>query len=176
MQKEMLVPILIVVTLMFGTTFVLKQRYAVTQLPPKSSPTTSEEREEVSMVVSDFGKQLANVPLASTKDAAAIAIETTYRPYASANLLATWKNDPLKAPGRNASSPWPDRIEIHSIQKSQDNSYTVQGRVIEVTSRDVTRGKIAASYPVEITLAKEKENWMITAFSKGAYATSTERE
>src|SRR5262245_5103097 len=56
-----------------------------------------------------FGNELQNVSLLSTSTVAE-DLDSHYGQYLSAELLASWKNNPERALGRLTSSPWPDRI------------------------------------------------------------------
>lgn len=120
-------------------------------------------------VVGEFGNRLRMVSLSASEDDVKSQIEAEYGPFASAELIAKWKNDIGNAPGRTVSSPWPDRIEIVSTSKDDRGVYTVEGNVIEVTSAQGDDG-IAAVYPVTINLQEEDGVWKIISFEKGSYS------
>lgn len=142
-------------------------------LPKASSPSpaTPEESQEIRTLVTEFGKKLQAVPLSADLETAADAIQKNYASYVSTALLAQWKDNPAKAPGRPASSPWPDHIEITSVAKEGEEFCKVEGKVIEMTSEEMAHGGQAGNYPVTIELGKDRDSgkWLITAFEKGDY-------
>ena len=75
------------------------------------------------------------------------SIEENYAEFVTPTLLEDWMKNPQKAPGRNLSSPWPDRIEILSIEKTVKNAFEVKGEVIEITSVEKVNGGIAGKRP-----------------------------
>lgn len=75
-------------------------------------------------------------------------MQENYGDYVSPALLAKWLNDPLNAPGRLTSSPWPDRIEILSIEPLSEYAYEVEGEIIEITSVEKASGGVAAKRPI----------------------------
>ncbi|NLI92774.1 MAG: hypothetical protein GX434_11385 [Peptococcaceae bacterium] len=97
------------------------------------------------------------------------SMQENYGDFVSQELLAQWANDPTNAPGRQVSSPWPDRIEILSLERLADSSYRVQGEIIEITSVEKTNGGVAAKRPVTLNVEKFESRWLITAVKIGAY-------
>jgi hypothetical protein len=118
--------------------------------------------------VEEFGSKLKNVALLSDKKELANQIEINYSEYLTPELLASWKNDPTLALGRNTSSPSPDRIEIASITKQSESTYIVQASVIETTSADAP-GTSSASYPVIIVMEKRGDIWLVSSVTKSDY-------
>jgi hypothetical protein len=116
----------------------------------------------VAAVVQEFGGRLKNVSLLAPD--AAQQIEAQYAQFTAADLLAVWMADPLQAPGRLTSSPWPDRIEIDAVNLIDGGSYLVIGRVIEISSADVGTDNTVASYAVSLTLDKSEGLWLITEY------------
>lgn len=125
------------------------------------------EIEAIEKVVVEFGDSLKKVSLLAPKEEVVRAMEEYYAPFVSAELLATWESDPTTAPGREVSSPWPDRIEIDNSYKNERGAYEVKGDVVEVTSD--TSPSEAASYPIALTLEERNGAWIITSFSKEPY-------
>lgn len=134
----------------------------VSEVPPTAIPpaTQAPEELEVIAVVEEFGARLKNVSLLAPD--AAGQIETQYAGLASAELIAAWQADPTQAPGRLTSSPWPDRIDIKSVELVRTQGYRVFGFVVEATSDQQT--DMVAGYPVELTLSQVDGNWLITEF------------
>ena len=118
----------------------------------------------MSTLVTQFCQQLQKVSLQDPH--AAQLIGEMYSPYASAALLSQWEANPAAAPGRETSSPWPDHIQVDSMQQQPDGSYVVHGDVIEISSQEVAHGGIASQYPVTITLQQTGNQWLISGFSR----------
>ena len=116
------------------------------------------EQEQVQTVVKEFGEHLKNVPLAAESELVRTSIEKEYRPYASAVLMDRWLDDPAHAPGREVSSPWPERIEIKSIQKVGEYC-EIEGEIVYLTST----GESGRS-PVFLTAAFLDEKWLIAEY------------
>jgi hypothetical protein len=132
----------------------------------------SAEQTAVRTLVTDFGKQLQTVSLSATSDDLAVAIDANYARYVAPELLSQWKSDSSLALGRQASSPWPDRIEVASVTRNDDGSYHVEGTVVEITSEEksTTGTQPAATYPVHITVGHVEGSWLITSLDKGSYS------
>jgi hypothetical protein len=90
---------------------------------------------------------------------------TDYGPYVSQGLLTQWESDPADAPGSMTSSPWPDHIAITSVTDDGVGGYRVQGNVIELTSEDVAKGTVSATYPISATVSLVGGKWLITAWT-----------
>ena len=69
-------------------------------------------------------------------------------------LLSKWINDSSKALGRIVSSPWPDRIEVKSINRINENKFIVAGEIVEMTNTGEANRQ-------EITLTVERQPWKI---------------
>jgi hypothetical protein len=121
----------------------------------------------VSSLVQDFGYVLKKVSLIS--DSAEYDIEDNYGDLVSKELITEWKSDPLKAPGRLTSGPWPERIEISIIENLTPYSYLVKGDIIEITSVEKETGGKAGQRPIEIIVEKNGNSWLIVAVSIGEY-------
>ena len=134
-----------------------------TQVPPAFS--NPDEIQQIAEVVQGIGARLQQVSLLSPT--AAEDIQTHYADFVAPALLDQWAAEPSQAPGRVTSSPWPDRIEIQSMEKTAENEMVVKGNIIEVTSVEVNSGGAAATIPVEITLQKDDQGkWWITGWKK----------
>jgi hypothetical protein len=122
---------------------------------------------QVALVITQFGKSMRYVTLTAPALDIRDSVAKYYAPYVTPELLSVWRANPRKVPGRSSSSPWPDRIEIHSVEPQGDGSYIVRGIVIEVTSSELVNGGIAGAYPVTMRLARHDKNWLIMQFEKG---------
>ena len=146
-----------------------------TSLTNAGTAESSETADETAVrsLVEEFGKRLQLVSLLAPKELLDASMKENYSGLVSPELIAQWREDPQKAPGRAVSSPWPDRIEISAIIKSQENSpgdiYNVKGEVIEITSVEKENGGAAAKRPVTLTAAKSGDRWQIVSVTLGEY-------
>lgn len=126
----------------------------------------ADPQEEAVAVVTSFGRVLQMVPLSGDPEAARQAMAAHYAPYVSELLLAEWKDDPRRAPGRLTSSPWPARIEPETLAEAAGGGYVVEGRVIEITSKELVEGGSAREYAVRAVVEELEEGWRITEFAR----------
>ncbi len=154
---------LVIVGIGGAATAIMVSRHAK---EPVQSAAPSSEEQAVRAVVADFGAKLQFVPLAGSEDIIRQAIQQYYAPFVSAEVLAAWKEWPTDAPGRFTSSPWPDRIEITSLQRESDGAYTVQGKIIEVAHDANGETALVDSYLIAMKLRQENGRWIITGFSE----------
>lgn len=131
---------------------------------PMATPADPAER-AVATVVS-FGNVLQMVPLSGDPEVARRAMTAHYASYVAPPLLVEWKEDPRSAPGRITSSPWPARIEPDTVAEGFGGGYVVQGRVIELTSRELVEGGSSGEYAIQATVEKLDEGWRITEFTR----------
>jgi len=135
------------------------------------TPTAQEDDRAVRAFVEDFGTKLKNVSILADKTMTADAMQAEYGPYIAPALLVEWQNDPSRAPGRQTSTPWPERIDVKSVTKKGAN-FEVLGEIVEVTNEG---GGIneepteAARRPVSMTVEKIGNSWRITSLFMGAY-------
>ncbi len=151
---------IVVVLILAGGFWLFMQPVTDQQNNEPTTATSTEAIAEVRTVVTNFGGKLKNVSLLSTSTVVT-DMAMQYGPYLSSDLLAAWQADPREALGRMTSSPWPDRIDITSVTQSGVNEYTVEGRVVEVTSAD-TASTTPNSYPVTLKLTEVNGTWIIT--------------
>jgi type II secretory pathway pseudopilin PulG len=126
-----------------------------------------QDKSAVRSVVENFGKTLQNVSLLSPT--LAQDMEENYKDFLDPTLLAQWKEDPSKALGRLTSSPWPDGIEISSIEQFGSDTYDVNGNIIEITSVEEAQKGIPAKRPIRLSVVKFEDRWLITSVSLGEY-------
>lgn len=131
--------------------------------------TAQEDENEITALVEEFGAKMQNVSLLAPEDTVKQSMEENYGELVTPTLLEKWQEDPENAPGRVTSSPWPERIEIESIEKQTDSSYTVTGEVIEVTSVEKENGGAAAERPITLVVEKIDNKWLITSVELGDY-------
>lgn len=126
-------------------------------------PATAEVRETAPSpggVVERFGERMKQVSTTAPKDAAAESIHKAYEGLVRRELLETWAAAPEKAPGRQVSSPWPDRIEVKATSVEGTHA-SVDGELVEATSTGEAR-----RIPVQLKLALYEGNWLITAYEE----------
>lgn len=119
----------------------------------------ADDETKVKFLVENFGSMLKNVSLLSPT--AASDIETSYKDYVASELIAKWQADPVHALGRLTSSPWPDSIIITGIAQTSADSYEVTGKVLEVTSSEIT-SLAANATPITLTVQNQNGSWKIT--------------
>ena len=120
-------------------------------------------------LVKDFGERLEKVALLAPADIVKKSLQENYGDLVTPLLLAKWISDPQNAPGRNVSSPWPDRIEILGVEKLSEKAYRIKGEIIEITSVEKESGGVAAKRPVTIETEKIEKRWLISAVQLGEY-------
>lgn len=138
---------------------------------PKSAPTTTtspqqaQDEQAVRNQVATFGTLLKNVSLLSPDSAQQIT--SAYAQFVTPALLQAWVANPRTAPGRVASSPWPDHIDIDSVTP-QGRVYRVIGNIVEITSADQP-GQPAATIPAYTELTQVNGAWLISAWQEQPY-------
>ena len=141
-----------------------------------ASEKSTVEKSEISGLIEGFGQALKNVSLLGPTVTRDIAIN--YQDFLTPELLAKWENDPSLAVGRTTSSPWPDRIEISSIEPSGTDAYGVNGYIVEVTSADFTsdNGLVCSSgascaggarQSISLSVVKSGDRWLIAEVAVG---------
>ncbi len=145
-------------------------------LPKETEPTVQSQQSVaeaetniVRKLVEDFGKKLQMVSLSAAPELASQSIKENYSALITPDLLSKWQRNPGKALGRTVSSPWPDRIEIMALTKVADSVYQINGRIVEITSVEKTKGGSAATRPVTLTVKKINNHWLIDEATAGAY-------
>ncbi len=74
-------------------------------------------------------------------------VREAYAPFVTAELLDAWLSAPSRAPGRSVSSPWPERIEIRSID-TRSIGCRVDADVVYVTSAEQMSRSAAHREPI----------------------------
>ena len=139
---------------------------AILATPAAWAEVPASHEEAARAVVAEFGKRLREVSVLAPKQMAAAAMDRAYSTYVAAELLATWKSDPEKAPGKRTSSPSPERIDISTIKASGRHALVVTGKVILLTAKERRDGGVFAANPVTMTIAKRQGKWLITAYEE----------
>jgi hypothetical protein len=142
--------------------------------PPASTAVSNADDSAIRAFVTAFGSHFKNVSLLAPDVANQIASE--YGLYASQDLLLQWQNNPADAPGRQTSSPWPDRVDVVEVSPLATGDYQIEANVIEVANSETATAEPAAVYPISLTVAKQGSGWITTTFEKGAYSTLPQRQ
>lgn len=130
------------------------------------------EKEEVTALVENFGSKLKEVSLSALGEIVSQEIEEIYTPFVSSTFLLNLTNDPTRAPGRDVSSPWPEKIEIISMEKLDSHTIQVKGKIILMTSVEVAQGGNAGETPIVLWVRNTNARgaWLIDQLSYGEYA------
>ncbi|MHB8107677.1 MAG: hypothetical protein ACYDH4_09680, partial [Candidatus Cryosericum sp.] len=133
---------------------------------------TRAEKTEVTALVENFGAKLKEVSLSVPDEVASQEIGQAYAPFVSAGFLSALTNDPARAPGRSVSSPWPEKIEIASMEKLDAHTIKVTGNIILMTSVEMTQGGNAGKTPIVLWARNTTVQgaWLIDQLSYGEYA------
>ncbi|MFD0711984.1 M56 family metallopeptidase [Paenibacillus sp. GCM10027626] len=116
--------------------------------------------DQVTQTVEGFGQNLKNVRIAVVpKETTEELIDQYYTPYVTKELIAKWKQQIELTPGRELSSPWPERAEVQSVALAADGTYEVQGKVIWMAA-----GENVGEDAVTIKLKLEDGKWKISAY------------
>ncbi len=141
--------------------------------PAPGGSVSNAEDAAIRTTIADLGSRLKNVSLLSPTAASDIAAE--YGAYVTPELLAQWQTKPEGAPGRQTSSPWPDRIEVGALEQiGEGEVYVAQANVVEVANSDIP-GAFANMYPVTIMLEKRDGRWLISDWQKESVQEPPER-
>lgn len=168
--------IILGITLLLGASF-FNHTGGVTQTPPQKEGQPQDQVQQVVKndektvrnLVGDFGKKLQTVSLSAPKDIVSQSMRENYSNFISKALLDKWRSDPQKALGRMVSSPWPDRIEILTMEKTSESVYKISGEIVEITSTEKVNGGIAAKRPVILLVKKNNNRWLIDEAMAGPY-------
>ena len=172
MKKILLIALILLLSVsLFGCTSGVNGAQPKEEGQNKVEPqqTDKSDEEAVASLVEGFGSKLQLVSLLAPKDIVEKSMKENYGDFVSEALLTEWASDPLSAPGRLTSSPWPDRIEVLSIVKLSEDTYEVKGKVIEITSTEKESGGIAAKRPITLMIRKFNSNWLIDDVTLGSY-------
>ncbi len=85
------------------------------------------------------------------------ALDSNLKQLITDRLYQVIKNDPSTVPGKPVSGPYPDRIQIDSLQKIDDTSYTVKGNMNMVTS-DASSASVKG---ITLTVKSVNGTWLV---------------
>jgi len=104
-------------------------------------------------LVQRLGAAMRSVSLLGPDSIVRAEMDRAYGDVVSPELLATWKEAPRAAPGREVSNPWPARIQIDSVHAEND-ACRIDGDVVYVTSADTLSA--VARTPVTIRVVDQR--------------------
>ena len=163
MNKKFLIGILVGVVILVAGVFT-SQFVSKTFIP-------SSEKLEITTLIENFGSKLKEVYVSDPKEIASGRIKEFYAPFLTPNLLLNWMDNPSLAPGRIVSSPWPERIEIISMEKLDVHTIKVKGYVVNVASGGENKLEITNKNPIVLIVKdSEKNTWLIDSAWSNEYA------
>jgi hypothetical protein len=116
-------------------------------------------------VVERLGERMKDISLLGPDSVVRLEIRDAYGQLVVPELLDVWRADPVNAPGRLVSSPWPDRIDIRSVTGASPGECRVEGDVVYVTSADTG----AADRREDVVISvRNADGWRITAYEAAA--------
>jgi hypothetical protein len=92
---------------------------------------------DVRNLAEQLGARMRLVSLLAPDSIVRRSLADAYGTLVSAPLLTEWQNDPRNAPGRELSNPWPQRLDVRSID-ADGTACRVEGDIVYVTSADTT--------------------------------------
>jgi hypothetical protein len=145
--------------------------------PPrtKSASARSCEATGVRDVVRLLGERMQRVSLLAPDSVVARELREAYSPLVTPGLLDAWVADPASAPGRKVSSPWPERIEIQSIDDTDAGACRVEGEVIYATSTDSAQGGEHPREPVTLSVRLDHGAWRVSTYEAAPPLTGPRR-
>ncbi len=117
-------------------------------------------------LVQRFGARLREVSLLAPDTVVSSEMRDAYAALVTPELLAAWIADPATAPGRDVSSPWPQRIDVAGVAPAEAATCLVSGEVVYVTSADTLGVAAATRARVTLTVANG-DGWRIHAYEAG---------
>ncbi|HET6680637.1 MAG TPA: hypothetical protein VFG84_05510 [Gemmatimonadaceae bacterium] len=124
-------------------------------------------------LVEKFGEHLERVSLLAPPDLLAGVLRREYGPFVTSDLLARWIADPRRAPGREVSSPWPDRVEVTSVQQAGEDSCRLEADVIYTTSADTVAGAGVSSPRERVVIGLHYDaGWRISTWQGDSTGTA----
>ncbi len=136
---------------------------------PFAAMQAKEDEAAVRALIEEFGTKLKNVSLLN-EGGVWSQIQNIYGPYLTRELLDEWARNPAKALGRQTSSPWPERIEVGSLERRSDTEYLVQSYLIEVTNEGSGIGETpteTSRRAVVFTVRLVDDMWRIAGVALG---------
>jgi hypothetical protein len=129
--------------------------------PSTTTLPNSADVNAIYQVVGEFGARLKDVDINASDQDIMTAVDFNLKQFITDRLHQVFVQDKIRIPGRYVSSPWPERIEINSIQMLDSGSYTIHGSQVVMTDDTVAHGGNAGEEPITLTLKKVNGIWLI---------------
>jgi hypothetical protein len=114
-------------------------------------------------VVERLGQRMKQVSLNAPNSIVVREIRQAYVALVTPALLEAWVSEPARAPGQGVSSPWPERIEIRSVESAGAGLCRVKGEVVYMTSVELAQGGAVSRTPVVLEV-KSDDLWRISTY------------
>lgn len=121
-------------------------------------------------VVEQLGARMRRVSVLGPDSIVRRELHDTYAPLVTPALLDEWQRTPSGAPGRQASNPWPARIDVRTVD-STAGGCRVEGDVVYVTTTDTLT--VVERRPVTLRVQHDS-GWRVSAYETAAAARSVE--
>ena len=151
--RFIVIGIVLLLVISVGEYFLLK--------PSTTTPPNPADINAIYQVVGEFGARLKDVVITTSDQNVITAVDFNLKQLITDRLYQVFVQDKIRIPGRYVSSPWPERIEINSIQMLDSGSYTVHGSQVVMTDDTVAHGGNAGEEPITLTLKKVNGVWLI---------------
>ncbi|MFZ4500318.1 MAG: hypothetical protein ACOYMZ_02330 [Minisyncoccia bacterium] len=123
----------------------------------------TEEKEAVAAAVVAFGDKMKDIALIAEQEVLSASIKKEYEDTVAPALITQWIQNPTRAPGRTTVSPWPERIEVISMEKVE-NYYKVVAELVEMTNAEDEKGTEFGRIPLYLTVAWVNEGWKVVEY------------
>ena len=138
--------------------------------PSTTTPPSAADINAIYQVVGEFGARLKDVDITAPNQNIVTAVDFNLKGFITNRLYQVFVQDKIRIPGRYVSSPWPERIEINSVQMLDSGSYTVHGSQVVMTDDTLAHGGNAGEEPITLTLKKVNGIWLIDDVTGGPKA------
>jgi hypothetical protein len=167
MSKNGLVKFIVVVIVLF--LFISVGEYLLFR-PSTTTPPSAADINAIYQVVGEFGARLKDVGLIAPDQDVITAMDFNLKQLITDRLYQAFVQDTSRIPGRVGSSPWPEGIEIVSVQRLDNGSYTVVGNQIMMDSDALAHGGNDGETPITLTFKKVNGTWLIDDVTGGPKA------
>ncbi len=118
-------------------------------------------------VVGEFGARLKYVEMTALQQTTISDVRLNLTGLITDRLYHLFMQDMSRIPGRYPSRPWPERIEIISVQKLDTTTYRVHGNQVMMTSDALTQGGNAGETPITLTVKRVGGTWLVDDVAGG---------
>ena len=122
---------------------------------------------DVRSVVERFGLQMQKISVLAPPAAVRDELPRVYGDVLAPDLMAQWRAHPELAVGREGSSPWPQRIEVHKVDCGQPDACRAVGDIDYITSNEVEHGGVFMRRAVTLEVNRNARGWRIASVRLG---------